>query len=58
MSSYGTITTKRIRRRKPLKSGDVPMPQLYREISEGYEYFLAKQMKRDALKSRRQKGRK
>lgn len=54
MSSCGTITTKRIRRRKPVKSGDVPMPQLYREISQGYEYFLARQMKRGTLKGKRQ----
>lgn len=55
MSSCGTITIKRIkRRRKPAKSGDVPMPQLYREIREGYEYFLARQMKRGTLKGKRQ----
>ena len=47
--------TKRIKARPKQKHGDVPMPQLYREISAGYEHFLAKKMLRETLgKKKRQ----
>lgn len=50
-TSAFTVTTKKFSRRdKPKNLGDVPLPQLYREIKAGYEYFLARKMKRDTLR--------
>lgn len=46
--------TKRIKSRPKPKGGEVPMPQLYREISAGYEHFLAKKMMREAMGKKRQ----
>lgn len=45
--------TKRIKSRPKQKRGEVPMPQLYKEISAGYEHFLAKKMMRETLQKKR-----
>ena len=50
MSTYTKpIPTRRQHRIDRKRRGDVPMPQLYREIAEGYQYFLAKRMKAETL---------
>ena len=50
MSTYTKpIPTHKMQRLDRRKKGDVPMPQLYREVCEGYNYFLAKRMKAETL---------
>ena len=50
MSTYmKPIPTRKMQRLDRRKKGDVPMPQLYRDINEGYNYFLAKRMKAETL---------
>lgn len=50
MSTYTKpIPTRKMQRLDRRKRGDVPMPQLYRDICEGYNYFLAKRMKAETL---------
>ena len=50
MSTYTKpIPTRKMQRLDRRKKGDVPMPQLYREVCEGYNYFLAKRMKAETL---------
>jgi len=44
-----SIPTRKMQRLDRRKKGDVPMPQLYRDINEGYNYFLAKRMKAETL---------
>lgn len=43
------IPTRRQHRIDRKRKGDVPMPQLYREIAQGYFYFLARRMKAEAM---------
>ena len=43
------IPTRKMQRLDRRKRGDVPMPQLYRDICNGYNYFLAKRMKAETL---------
>jgi hypothetical protein len=43
------IPTRKMQRFDRRRIGDVPMPQLYREVCEGYNYFLAKRMKAQTL---------
>lgn len=50
-TSAHTVTTKRFKRRGKQSAGDVPLPQLYRDIKAGYDYFLARKMKRDTLRN-------
>ena len=50
-TSAFTVTTKRLKRRDKRRGGDVPLPQLYNDIKQGYEYFLARKMKRDTLRN-------
>ena len=50
MSTYTKpIPTRKMQRLDRRKKGEVPMPQLYRDICEGYNYFLAKRMKAETL---------
>ena len=50
MSTYTKpIPTRRQHRIDRKRKGDVPMPQLYREIAQGYLYFLARRMKAEAM---------
>ena len=50
MSTYTKpIPTRKMQRLDRRKRGDVPMPQLYKEICAGYNYFLAKRMKAETL---------
>lgn len=50
MSTYTKpIPTRKMQRLDRRKRGEVPMPQLYREVCEGYNYFLAKRMKAETL---------
>ena len=45
-----TTTTKRVPRMKRRGTrGEVPMPQLYRDIEAGYRYFLARRTQAMAL---------
>ena len=45
-----TTTTKRLPRMTRRKAGgEVPMPQLYRDIEAGYRYFLARRTQAMAL---------
>lgn len=50
-TSAFTVTTKRLRRREKNKGGDVPLPQLYHDIKRGYEYFLARKIRKDTLRN-------
>lgn len=48
-SAAKSFRTRRMRPFSRQREGDVPMPQLYRDISEGYEYFLQRRMKAGTL---------
>lgn len=50
-TSAHTVTTKRFKRREKQRGGEVPLPQLYHDIKRGYEYFLARKMRRDTLRN-------
>ena len=45
---YSRITHKP--RLKKKARGDVPIPQLYREIDAGWRYFMANRIERETLK--------
>lgn len=48
-SKYNRTPTTKIHTFSRKRRGDVPMPQLYRDIAEGYNYFLARRMKAETL---------
>lgn len=49
-NKIATVTTKRLPRMTRRKlGGEVPMPQLYRDIEAGYRYFLARRTQAMAL---------
>lgn len=45
---YSKLTHKPRPKKKP--RGDVPIPQLYRDIDAGWRYFLANRIERETLK--------
>ncbi len=50
MSTYTKPTpTRKLQRLDRRRKGEVPMPQLYREIEAGYRYFIARRMQAMAL---------
>lgn len=49
ITKYDRIPTHKFERMTRRRKGDVPMPQLYKEICAGYNYFLAKRMKAETL---------
>lgn len=48
-SKYNRVPTAKMHTFSRKRKGDVPMPQLYRDIAEGYNYFLARRMKAETL---------
>jgi hypothetical protein len=46
---YSRLTQKLKRRGKKF-AGEVPVPQLYKEIDAGYRYFLARRIERETLR--------
>ena len=50
-TSAFSVTTKRLKRREKQRGREVPLPQLYHDIKRGYEYFLARKMRRDTLRN-------
>ena len=50
-SKYAAVRTCKMHpvKRREKSSGEVPMPQLYRDIEAGYRYFLARRTQAMAL---------
>jgi hypothetical protein len=48
-SAAQAARTYHVRKLRKKREGEVPVPQLYHEIDEGYRHFLARRMKAGAL---------
>lgn len=48
-SKYDRVPTAKMHTFSRKRKGEVPMPQLYKEIDEGYRYFLARRTQAMAL---------
>ena len=42
--------TRKLKRRGKKYAGEVPVPQLHKEIDAGYRYFLARRIERETLR--------